>query len=439
MGRPIAPRVEGDGNDREGMEGGRKGRPYEGPGAMPIFELMRRSSVLTVLVVLLASSAAMAQAPASTQDPPPPPGTSPRSALLQAAEAAARQRSTRERISSLTREADALGRQSQSILTELRVLDVERDLQRAREQQAQQALVVLDADLQALAARQQHLQATLAVERPAVTARLVRLQRMGRVGYARIAWNASSARSVGRAARLMTRIARDDAQRLQAYRRTAAALADTESRIALRRTDAAALRTEARARRMGAELAYQRKQDLLATLDMERGQRERWLAEMQDARVRLDAEVSGRTPSATLLAALPLTSRRRQLPWPVQGAIAQRFGRQRDARFGTATVRNGIDIASPSGGPARAIHPGTVVFADPFTGFGQLVIVDHGGQAYSLYGYLSAVRVTRGTRVESGTVVGDVGESPVGGAALYLELRIDGRPVDPLQWLRRPN
>lgn len=58
-------------------------------------------------------------------------------------------------------------------------------------------------------------------------------------------------------------------------------------------------------------------------------------------------------------------------------------------------------------------------------------------EAYSLYGYLSMVRVQRGTTVEAGALVGDVGNTPDGDAGLYLEVRIDGRPVDPVLWLER--
>ena len=78
-----------------------------------------------------------------------------------------------------------------------------------------------------------------------------------------------------------------------------------------------------------------------------------------------------------------------------------------------------------------------MAFAAPFTGFGTLVIVDHGGNAYSLYGHLSQALVTKGAAVKRGSIVGAVGQTPTGVAALYFELRIDGRPVDPVQWLRR--
>jgi septal ring factor EnvC (AmiA/AmiB activator) len=121
----------------------------------------------------------------------------------------------------------------------------------------------------------------------------------------------------------------------------------------------------------------------------------------------------------------------------VEGNITGRFGRQRDARFGTSTVSNGVTIASTIGSAVRALHPGSVVFAGAFTGFGQLVIVDHGQQSYSLYGYLSGLRVQRGATVEGGAIVGEVGDAPDGKAALYLEVRVDGRPVDPVLWLQQ--
>ena len=78
-----------------------------------------------------------------------------------------------------------------------------------------------------------------------------------------------------------------------------------------------------------------------------------------------------------------------------------------------------------------------MAYAEPFTGFGNLVIIDHGGQAYSLYGYLDSVAVTRGARVARGQAVGEVGHTPAGKPGLYFELRIDGKAVDPVQWLKK--
>jgi murein hydrolase activator len=65
------------------------------------------------------------------------------------------------------------------------------------------------------------------------------------------------------------------------------------------------------------------------------------------------------------------------------------------------------------------------------------VIVDHGQGTHTLYGHLSAVSVNKGDRVQSRAQVGSSGRNPAGNPALYFELRVDGKPVDPLQWLKK--
>jgi septal ring factor EnvC (AmiA/AmiB activator) len=100
-------------------------------------------------------------------------------------------------------------------------------------------------------------------------------------------------------------------------------------------------------------------------------------------------------------------------------------------------MRNGIELDVAEGQPVRSVHEGTVAFADQFAGYGNLVILDHGNRAYSLYGFLGAVDVTRGGRVEAGRPVGTSGRDPSGNPGLYFELRVDGTAVDPLQWLKK--
>jgi septal ring factor EnvC (AmiA/AmiB activator) len=99
-------------------------------------------------------------------------------------------------------------------------------------------------------------------------------------------------------------------------------------------------------------------------------------------------------------------------------------------------VRNGIEIGADEDAPVRAVHGGSVGFAGPFTGFGTLVILDHGSNGYSLYGYLSSTSLQQGDTVETGAEVGRVGLAPAGPPTLYFEMRIDGRSVNPVQWLK---
>jgi len=77
------------------------------------------------------------------------------------------------------------------------------------------------------------------------------------------------------------------------------------------------------------------------------------------------------------------------LDWPVAGTVAGGFGRQINRRFHTSVVSNGIRIAAEAETPVTAVHEGVVAYATTFTGFGKLVIIDHGLVTFSLYGYLA--------------------------------------------------
>ena len=96
-----------------------------------------------------------------------------------------------------------------------------------------------------------------------------------------------------------------------------------------------------------------------------------------------------------------------------------------------------MQFAVDEGSSVRAVHDGTVAFAGPFTGYGNLVIVDHGAQTFSLYGQLGMAQVERGARVERGEVVGTAGRILAGVPGMYFEMRVDGKPVDPLEWLKK--
>jgi septal ring factor EnvC (AmiA/AmiB activator) len=116
--------------------------------------------------------------------------------------------------------------------------------------------------------------------------------------------------------------------------------------------------------------------------------------------------------------------------------LSARFGKRAPGVAGPP-VRNGIELSLAEGHPVHAVHEGIVAFADLFSGYGTLVIVDHGDQAYSLYGHLGSATVHKGDRVSQTTTLGLAGRNPSGNPSLYFELRVDGRPVDPLQWLKR--
>lgn len=130
-------------------------------------------------------------------------------------------------------------------------------------------------------------------------------------------------------------------------------------------------------------------------------------------------------------------SQKGRLAVPVRGEIVDRFGRHKHPEFNSYTVSNGVSVVSPLGTEIHAVYDGQVIFADYFKGYGNMVIVDHGGGYFSLYAHASKISKKVGATVkrnETLATVGDV-DSPRG-SMLYFEIRYQGKPIDPAPWFR---
>lgn len=128
-----------------------------------------------------------------------------------------------------------------------------------------------------------------------------------------------------------------------------------------------------------------------------------------------------------------------QLDWPVQGTVVYRFGRFMYPGSTTSGRWNGVGIGAPLGTPVKAVQAGDVALAEQSGTYGMMVIIQHGGGAYSIYSSLQTASVRRGQKVAKGDVIGTVGQSdPDLPPRLHFEMRPkDGVAVDPLEWLRR--
>jgi septal ring factor EnvC (AmiA/AmiB activator) len=129
---------------------------------------------------------------------------------------------------------------------------------------------------------------------------------------------------------------------------------------------------------------------------------------------------------------------RGKLLWPVEGKIAIPYGSSRDPRFNTPVFKSGIFIQTGEDTNAKAVYAGKVVFAEWFKGYGRLMIVNHGDGYHTLYGSLSEIFSKVGDIINSGQVIGRVGDSGILDApGLYFEVRYKGKPLDPVQWLKK--
>lgn len=167
--------------------------------------------------------------------------------------------------------------------------------------------------------------------------------------------------------------------------------------------------------------------------------------EVRARRAEFEAEIQAlRAESGSLTAFLrgiqpqgrPASGRGVLAPPLPGGVLTSGFGPRLHPVLGTVRTHDGLDYAAPSGTPIRTAAAGTVVFSGPRGGYGNTVVVDHGGSLATVYAHQSDVYVTAGTPVTAGQVIGAVGSTGLStGPHLHFEARVHGVPVDPLGYL----
>ncbi len=187
-------------------------------------------------------------------------------------------------------------------------------------------------------------------------------------------------------------------------------------------------------------VAQERRQALLASLKDKIGDEGREverLASQEKDLSRLIAELTSILSDYPISSEEPFSEHKGHLTWPVAGSLLHDFGQPRAS---DRLKWNGVVLAAPRGREVRSVYHGRVVFADWLAGLGLLVIVSHGENYMTLYGYNETILKNTGDWVAPGDVIATVGES--GGQAqssLYFEIRRGIQPVNPGQWVtRRP-
>lgn len=373
--------------------------------------MFRRVIAIGIVLIGLASAASLAQ-----------------QADRQQADALAR-RAT-DRLTALQQEADRLAAEARTVLGDLRRLELEREVRATELQRARDGAQQAAADLAAIDSQVAALETESAAALPDLQARLVTLYKLGRGQYARLLLSASDVRQFGQAVRLVSALAEQDRLRVRQYQARLAELNTARDRARERQARLKELQSGAERAQAASVAAVAAHETLVREIDSRRDLNAQYAGELLAAQERLQASLT--TLGTAAAPTLPLTPFKGDLDWPIAGTVRQRFG---TSMAGRPSLR-GIELAGAQGAAVQAVHDGTVAYADAFTGYGRLVILDHGNQTFSLYGNLGEIQVEKGAHVARGVPVGTVGLAG-DSAALYFELRVDGRAVDPLQWLAK--
>jgi septal ring factor EnvC (AmiA/AmiB activator) len=299
--------------------------------------------------------------------------------------------------------------------------------------------------------------------------RLRALYKQGRVAYLPFLLSASDITDFFRRVRFTVKLVEHDANLVQQHRATLEALERTRRAVQAREDQLQKARLQVASKKEEVEKEQLKKTKFLTKIreeqetyesamqELEEGskrllaliakleqQRKRALA--QEARERRQRQQQARSAPAPGSLAPPaggsvdgdgkFAKLRGQLAWPISGRLVSTYGKIKHPTFNTYTFNKGIGIGASPGSEFRVIEAGQVLYADRFKGYGNLLIVDHGDSYYSLYAHAAEILVQVGDRLKRNQVVGRTGEGgSLNGPALYFELRHQGKPENPLEWL----
>lgn len=202
------------------------------------------------------------------------------------------------------------------------------------------------------------------------------------------------------------------------------ALANQRQQLEVNRETAVRLQSERREALTALSASLSRDSDRVAKLEADRQRLSQLLEELRSSIANLETPASYKR----------FAEAKRELQFPARGKPSNRFGAQRNS----GSLRwQGWLIPAREGTDVRAVHHGRVVYSDWLRGQGLLMILDHGDGWLSLYGHNRSLQADVGDWVRPGDVIAKVGASGGNNSpALYFEIRKDGKPVDPGQWLR---
>jgi murein hydrolase activator len=126
------------------------------------------------------------------------------------------------------------------------------------------------------------------------------------------------------------------------------------------------------------------------------------------------------------------------LNMPVKGKIMLSFGPHKNTKLNVVNFQSGIEIKADRGEPIRAVFDGQILYASWFKGYGNMIIIDHGDNYYTVYAHAEELFASKGDTIDMGDVVATVGDSgSMTGPSLHFEVRHHGKPVDPLKWIKK--
>lgn len=274
-------------------------------------------------------------------------------------------------------------------------------------------------------------------------ARLKAMYKMKRGESMQVLFSSESSRDLGRRHKYLTLIMDNDTNLIIGYEKKLSELSVQRASLASLQTDLSASKKDIEVKNSEAEGLKKNRLALLRDIKSEKEKKENMIRELEEAanamaalieKLRASDEKENRAEPE--VGSTGFAAMKGRLRMPVEGTVVSLYGKVKHPKYQTVTFNNGIMIEAPVGAPVESVGSGKVIYEGWLKGYGEVLIVDHGGGFYTLYAHLSKVIKGRGASVSTGdeiALVGDTGPTASGG--LYFEIRQKGVPRDPMAWL----
>ncbi len=357
-----------------------------------------------------------------------------------------------KQIQQHARELAQAEKKEKSYLRELSVYD-------SRVQQTQEQIALLDLEIQKNKKELEQVSAEITKQNARIKSlqetlaeRCVAIYKWGEAAEINLLLSANDLTELNNLTYLMNRLSREDEKNIEALETEKLELKSNELKLQ-QASEELASRIKLRERDLVSQKqAVASRREIISQIEQEKQAHQAAMKESEEAQKDLQKKIDDyiRKKAAAAAAAKkektakgqpadkkPTPEHKGKFDWPVpERQITSRYGTRIHPKFKTKRQHTGIDIGSPEGTPIKAADAGEVIFAGLMRGYGQVIIIDHGGGFATVYAHMSKMLVEEGATVKKGTVIGNVGHTGVAtGPHLHFEVRVNGTATDPMKYL----
>ena len=345
--------------------------------------------------------------------------------------------------------------EKKSVSTDIENLDAKIQVTSAKISTLESEIVRLNKDIAENQEKLEEAQVNLSENTDALRMRLREMYKRGNVNYLEVILNSRDIEELLRNNEIISSIARADRELIEFIQEQIDTIKETEERLQIDKAKVSASKAAVENERQSYQAAVDAKNNYMkvleSNLDLYKAEFEKAQANWDslDAEiVRLQKQISEqkkaeeaaarratRVHSNITVSSGPRNGQSYTWPLPGHYSISSPFGYRMHPILGYSKFHSGVDIPAPSGTPIVAAKSGTVIMSQLMSGYGNVVMVDH-GDTVTVYAHCSALNVGVGESVKAGDVVAFVGSTGLStGAHLHFEVRVNGSPVNPLGYV----